>query len=178
MSAQNYLVISALGKDRPGIVDELSKAILDIGCNIADSRMTVLGGEFAILLLVEGNWSSLAKMEEAMPTLERQLDLTIIVKRTEGRDRSTPSLPYVVDVISLDHPGIVHQLANFFSTRRINIEDMATTSYAAPHTGTIMFSVHMTVGIPADIHIASLREDFMEFCDAINLDAIIEPAQR
>jgi glycine cleavage system transcriptional repressor len=172
------LVISALGKDRPGIVDELSKAILDIGCNIADSRMTVLGGEFAILLLVEGNWSSLAKMEEAMPTLERQLDLTIIVKRTEGRDRSTPSLPYVVDVISLDHPGIVHQLANFFSTRRINIEDMATTSYAAPHTGTIMFSVHMTVGIPADIHIASLREDFMEFCDAINLDAIIEPAQR
>jgi glycine cleavage system transcriptional repressor len=178
MSAQNYLVISALGKDRPGIVDELSKAILDIGCNIADSRMTVLGGEFAILLMVEGNWSSLAKMEEAMPTLERQLDLTIIVKRTEGRDRSTPSLPYVVDVISLDHPGIVHQLANFFSTRRINIEDMATTSYAAAHTGTIMFSVHMTVGIPADIHIASLREDFMEFCDAINLDAIIEPAQR
>jgi glycine cleavage system transcriptional repressor len=178
MSAQNYLVISALGKDRPGIVDELSKAILDIGCNIADSRMTVLGGEFAILLMVEGNWSSLAKMEEAMPTLERQLDLTIIVKRTEGRDRSTPSLPYVVDVVSLDHPGIVHQLANFFSTRRINIEDMATTSYAAAHTGTIMFSVHMTVGIPADIHIASLREDFMEFCDAINLDAIIEPAQR
>ncbi|WP_260292354.1 glycine cleavage system protein R [Sedimenticola hydrogenitrophicus] len=178
MSAQNYLVISALGKDRPGIVDELSKAILDIGCNIADSRMTVLGGEFAILLMVEGNWSSLARMEEAMPALERQLDLTIIVKRTEGRDRSTPSLPYVVDVVSLDHPGIVHQLANFFSTRRINIEDMATTSYAAAHTGTIMFSVHMTVGIPADIHIASLREDFMEFCDAINLDAIIEPAQR
>ncbi|WP_428609891.1 glycine cleavage system protein R [Sedimenticola sp.] len=178
MSTQNYLVISALGKDRPGIVDELSKAILDIGCNIADSRMTVLGGEFAILLMVEGNWNTLGKMEEAIVSLEQQLDLTIIVKRTEGRDKSDPSLPYVVDVVSLDHPGIVHQLANFFSQRRINIEDMATTSYAAPHTGTIMFSVHMTVGIPADIHIASLREDFMEFCDAINLDAIIEPAQR
>ncbi|MCW8904311.1 MULTISPECIES: glycine cleavage system protein R [Sedimenticola] len=178
MSTQNYLVISALGKDRSGIVDELSKAILDIGCNIADSRMTVLGGEFAILLMVEGNWNTLGKLEEAIPALEQQLDLTVIVKRTEGRDRSGPSLPYVVDVVSLDHPGIVHQLANFFSKRKINIEDMATTSYAAPHTGTVMFSVHMTVGIPADIHIASLRDDFMEFCDAINLDAIIEPAQR
>jgi len=178
MSTQNYLVISALGKDRSGIVDELSKAILDIGCNIADSRMTVLGGEFAILLMVEGNWNTLGKLEEAIPALEQQLDLTVIVKRTEGRDRAGPSLPYVVDVVSLDHPGIVHQLANFFSKRKINIEDMATTSYAAPHTGTVMFSVHMTVGIPADIHIASLRDDFMEFCDAINLDAIIEPAQR
>lgn len=178
MSTQNYLVISALGKDRSGIVDELSKAILDIGCNIADSRMTVLGGEFAILLMVEGNWNTLGKLEEAIPALEQQLDLTVIVKRTEGRNRSDPSLPYVVDVVSLDHPGIVHQLANFFSKRKINIEDMATTSYAAPHTGTVMFSVHMTVGIPADIHIASLRDDFMEFCDAINLDAIIEPAQR
>lgn len=178
MSAHNYLVISALGKDRPGIVDQLSKAILDIGCNIADSRMTVLGGEFAILLMAEGNWNTLGKLEEAIPALERQLNLTIIVKRTEGRDSSGPALPYVVDVVSLDHPGIVHQLANFFSQRKINIEDMATTSYAAPHTGTVMFSVHMTVGIPADTHIASLRDDFMEFCDAMNLDAIIEPAQR
>ncbi|AKH21633.1 glycine cleavage system protein R [Sedimenticola thiotaurini] len=178
MSTQNYLVISALGKDRPGIVDELSKAILNIGCNIADSRMTVLGGEFAILLMVEGNWNTLGKLEEAIPALEQQLDLTIIVKRTEARDSTARALPYVVDVVSLDHPGIVHQLANFFSQRKINIEDMATTSYAAPHTGTVMFSVHMTVGIPADLHIATLRDDFMEFCDTINLDAIIEPAQR
>lgn len=178
MSTQNYLVISALGKDRPGIVDELSKAILNIGCNIADSRMTVLGGEFAILLMVEGNWNTLGKLEEAIPALEQQLDLTVIVKRTEARDNSGRALPYVVDVVALDHPGIVHQLARFFSQRKINIEDMATTSYAAPHTGTVMFSVHMTVGIPPDLHIASLRDDFMEFCDTINLDAIIEPAQR
>ena len=55
------LVMSALGKDRPGIVDELSKSIYDLECNIADSRMTVLGGEFAILLLVEApgiNWQN------------------------------------------------------------------------------------------------------------------------
>ncbi|HDJ86419.1 MAG TPA: glycine cleavage system protein R, partial [Chromatiales bacterium] len=41
----NLLVVSALGQDRPGIVNELSLAILNCGCNIEDSRMTVLGGE-------------------------------------------------------------------------------------------------------------------------------------
>ena len=83
MSAQlNYLVISALGKDRPGIVDKLSRTILDEGCNIVDSRMTVLGGEFAIMLMVDGNWNNLTKLEDAVPELENKLGLTIIARRT------------------------------------------------------------------------------------------------
>ena len=75
----------------------------------------------------------------------------------------------------MDHPGIVHHLASFFSKRDINIEDMSTSSYAAAHTGTPMFSVQMTVGIPSTIHIATLRDEFMEFCDSMNLDAVLEP---
>ena len=176
MSRQkNYLVLSALGKDRPGIVKSLSKRILDGGCNIADSRMTVLGGEFAILLLVEGQWNTLAKLENALPELESELNLTIIGKRTERRTQSSNLLPYMIEVVAMDHPGIVNQLAEFFSERNINIEDMVTSSYAAAHTGTPMFSVHMSVGIPSDIHLAALRDDFMDYCDALNLDAVIEP---
>ncbi len=171
----NYLVISALGKDQPGIVDKLSKTILEHECNISDSRMTVLGGEFAILLLVEGNWNTLAKLEDAVPTLEQQLGLTIIAKRTEERTPSDNLLPYGVDVVAMDHPGIVHHLARFFSQRNINIEDMVTSSYAAAHTGTPMFSVHIAVGIPSDAHIATLRDEFMEFCDSLNLDGVLEP---
>ena len=172
---KNYLVISALGNDRPGIVDQLSKAVLDEGCNIADSRMTVLGGEFAILLMIEGNWNTLSKLESAVPELESRLGLTIIAKRTGERSASVDLLPYGVEVVSLDHPGIVHHLASFFSQRNINIEDMVTTSYAAAHTGTPMFSVHMSVGIPSNIHIGGLRDEFMEFCDSMNLDAVLEP---
>jgi glycine cleavage system transcriptional repressor len=171
----NYLVISALGQDRPGIVKALSKKILDEGCNITDSRMTVLGGEFAVLILTEGHWNTLAKLESALPDLEQELDLTIISKRTEQKTPSNNLLPYMVEVVSMDHPGIVNQLAEFFSNRKINIEDMMTTSYSAAHTGTPMFSVHMSVGIPADIHIAGLREEFMDYCDSLNLDAVIEP---
>ena len=82
---KTYLVISALGEDHPGIVNLLSKAILEQGCNIEDSRMTVLGGEFAAMLLVEGKWNTLAKIENAIPELQRQLNMTIITKRTGER---------------------------------------------------------------------------------------------
>jgi glycine cleavage system transcriptional repressor len=172
---KNYLVISALGKDRPGIVNKLSEAILADGCNIADSRMTVLGGEFAIMLMVEGNWNTLAKLEEVIPELGKSLGLTIISERTEEKRADTGLLPYAVEVVAMDHPGIVHSLAGFFSQRNINIEDMVTSTYAAAHTGTPMFSVNMSVGIPSETHIASLRDDFMEFCDNLNLDAVLEP---
>ena len=172
---KTFLVLSALGEDHPGIVNHLSKVILDHGASIEDSRMTVLGGEFAVMLLVEGKWNALAKIENAIPELQRQLNMIIITKRTGERVSGRNLLPYAVDVVAMDHPGIVNSLAGFFADRSINIEDMATSTYAAAHTGTPMFAVHMTVGIPADMHIAGLREEFMDYCDGLNLDAVLEP---
>lgn len=175
---KTYLVITALGGDKPGIINDLCQAILENNGNVIDSRMTVLGGEFAILLFVEGNWNAIAKIESSIPKLEKRLELTIITKRTEARKQGKPLLPYAVEVVALDHPGIVYNLANFFSTRQINIEELSTNSYAAAHTGTPMFAVQMIVEIQADVQIAPLREEFMDFCDGMNLDAVIEPAKR
>ena len=173
----DQLVIAAVGRDRPGLVDQLSGWITESGCNIADSRMMVLGGEFAVLLLATGNWNNLAKLENQAKQLQEKLDMTLHIKRTGARPSAGDFLPYGVDVVALDHPGIVHNLANFFSQRGINIQDLITSSYSAAHTGTPMFTVHMTLDVPADTHIASLREEFMEFCDRLNLDAVIEPVK-
>jgi len=109
----NYLVISALGKDRPGIVDQLSKVILDHDCNIVDSRMTVLGGEFAILMMVEGNWNLLAKLESSLPEVQSSLQLTIISERTENRDSENDLMPYLVEVVSLTTPALFTALPAF-----------------------------------------------------------------
>ena len=173
----NQLVLSALGKDKPGIIDEISSAVLNSGCSILDSRMTVLGGDFALLLQVGGNWNSLAKLENQIQGLEERLELTIISRRASMLESRRDLLPYGVDAVALDQPGIVHNLARFFSRRKINIQEMITTSYVAAHTGTQMFTVHMTVNVPASTHISTLREEFMEFFDELNLDALFEPVK-
>lgn len=172
-----YLVISALGRDRSGIVHDLTEQVVDCACNIVDSRMTVLGGEFAILMMVEGSWSAVAKLEHMLPGLEKKLELTIISRRTEDQKKEQAALPYSVDVVSMDHPGIIYQLANFFSSRNINIQDLYTDSYHAAHTGTMMFSANITIGVPTSMHIGRLRDEFFEFCDALNLDAVLEPVK-
>jgi glycine cleavage system transcriptional repressor len=171
----HFLVLSALGADRTGIVDELARAASETRCNIADSRMIVMGQEFALIMMVNGTWDAIAKLETQLPALGKRLNLIITSKRTEQRQSQNNAMPYNVHVIALDNPGIVHEIANFFATQGINIEAMDTSTYAAPHTGSPMFALSMTVNIPAHVHIATLRENFMIFCDDRNLDAIIEP---
>ena len=177
VAKNNQLVLSALGADKPGLIDELSRCVMNSGCSILDSRMVVLGGNFALLLQVGGNWNNIAKLENQLAGLESSLGLTITSQRTAGRKSGDDVLPYGVDVVALDQPGIVHNLATFFSQRQINIQEMMTACYPAAHSGTPMFSVHMSVDIPANTQISALREEFMEFCDQLNLDAVIEPVK-
>lgn len=171
----NFLVISALGDDRPGIVEKLSKVILDYECNIEDSRMSVLGGTFAIIQLVSGRWNNLAKLESALGNLQKQINLNIVTKRTQQRVPPNQILPYTVDVVSMDHPGIVSHLAKFLFSYGINIQEMTTTTYKAAHTATPMISIRMTIEIPASLHITQLREEFLDLCDEHNFDGVIEP---
>lgn len=169
-----FLVISSIGTDKPGIVNQLAKACSTNQCNIIDSRMTVLGGEFAVIMMVSGASDSITKLESDLPSISEELGLTTTVKHTQQRD-SSPALAYSVSVVALDNPGIVHEIAQYFSNQHINIDDLQTGTYSAPHTGTQMFNLSMTIRLAADTHIASLRDEFMDFCDDLNLDAIIEP---
>jgi glycine cleavage system transcriptional repressor len=174
---QQLTVISAVGTDRSGIVHNLTRAVLDCGGNIVESRMTALGSEFAMLLLVSGNWHTLARLESELKKVGEEADLSVTLRRTEARGQREDMLPYAVDVVCLDQPGIVFNLASFFSARKIDIAELNTRSYAAAHTGAPMFSVQMTINVPTSIQIAVLRDEFMDFCDQLNLDAIIEPVK-
>ncbi|MBV6417116.1 MAG: Glycine cleavage system transcriptional repressor [Steroidobacteraceae bacterium] len=176
-AVKQHLAVSAVGSDRTGIVHELSRVITECGGSISESRMANLGSEFAMLLLVSGNWHSLAKLETELKKLGETSGLSVSVKRTEPRGARTDMVPYSIDVVCLDQTGIVSGLSGFFSSRAIDIAELSTRVYAAAHTGAQMFAVQMIVNIPTRIHLAQLREEFMDFCDSLNLDAIMEPVK-
>lgn len=173
----NYLVITALGNNKPDILEQLTHSIKDCGCNILESRMTVLGSEMCMLMLVSGSWDAIAKIEDTLSRLEDRLEMAINTRRTSPANVSGNLMPYAIDVVSFNHIGIVHDIVNFMHENKIGIQDMYSNTYKANNTGTIMFSLHMAVNIPADISIASIRGDFMDFCDQLNLDAIMEPVK-
>jgi glycine cleavage system transcriptional repressor len=174
---KQHLAVSAMGSDRTGMVHEVTRVVAECGGVISESRMVSLGTEFAMVVLVSGNWHALAKLETELKRLGETTGLAVHMKRTEPRPPRTDMVPYSIDVVCLDQGGIVSGLAGFFATRGIDIGEVSTRSYPAAHTGAPMFSVQMIVNVPARIHIAHLREEFLEFCDSLNLDAILEPVK-
>lgn len=171
------LVITATGEDRTGLAERLAAKIADSGCNIEESRMAVLGGEFSMFILVTGPWHALSKLETQLPALADQVGITLLHKRTSKQDKKRSAMPYSVELTTLDQPGIVRNLAAFFARHGINIEELQTSTYFAPHTGAPMLSVVMTVAIRPNVHVATLRGDFLDYCDDLNLDATFEPVR-
>jgi glycine cleavage system transcriptional repressor len=174
-SASECIVLTVTGEDRQGLVERLTGRIADSGCSIEECRVSVLGGRFTMSALLAGPWHVLTRLEPQFPVLGEQLGLQLSYVRMQKRSEAQQSVPYNVELMTLDRPGIVHQLAAFFARKGINIEEMNGTTYPAAHTGAIMFSMLMTVGVPSSQHIATLRGDFLDYCDDLNLDATFEP---
>ncbi len=162
-------VISTIGQDRPGMVNELTEIVHEFNLNIEDSRMTVLGGEFAVLMSVTGDDADLSALERALQRFCESANMAHLFRRTADR-KPEQSLPYRVRVVAMDHPGIVRGIAGFFSNRQINIRELETETERAAHTGTPIFNLTMTVEVPAGIKIARLRDEFEAFCEAGDLD--------
>jgi len=176
------LAITVLGENRPDLIVELTRAIKEAKCTILESRMTELGLEFAGHLLVEGNWNHIARLENALETLGNRFALKFQLIRSKEQETPTEeddsALPYAIDIFATDQINNIHDLSDFLAARGVAIIDLSTSRYSAPYTGSPLFLAHMIVKIPAGMRIVSLRDEFLDFCDQMNLDAILEPVKR
>ena len=172
---ENYLLVSVFANPEHSPLFAVSKRVTDCGCNVAEARVAALGAELSVQVLAQGSWDAIAKLENALVKLDRDGELRLTHFRTSAKLQQNTCLPYVVEVIAADKPGILSQLAEFFAGRQISIEQLNSTRYAAMQTGADMFSAQITIGIPNTMHLAALRDDFLEFCDGLNLDAIMDP---
>ena len=173
----SLIAISVLARNRSGLVEMLARVAQEAGCNIMDTRMATLGQEFAMFMLVSGSWDAIVKLEDSLDRMRSREKLGITCHRTEARAEREELMPYAIEVVATDRPGIVCEIGEFFGARNIAIEDMSSYSYPAAHTGTRMFSLHMSISVPVDTSIAALRGDFLEFCDQLNIDSIMEPVK-
>jgi glycine cleavage system transcriptional repressor len=172
---ENHLLINAYTTHPRSPLLAVTRRISDSGCNLVDTRLSTVGRDVSVTALATGSWDSVAKLETMLGKLEREEGLKLVWYRTGPKPVQSNLLPYVVEVVAADKPGILFQLADFFDRQSITIESLHCSRYRAMQTGAEMFTAQVTIGIPADMHIAALRDDFLEFCDHLNLDAIMDP---
>jgi glycine cleavage system transcriptional repressor len=166
----NSLLLLATGPDRPGIVDRVTRHIYESGCNLEDSRMALLGGEFALMVLLTGGPENLRRVEEGLGAVARELGLTVQLKPAAARAAGAGGILYRVTAVALDHPGIVHKLSSVLAAHRANVVRLDTTLGHAPVSGAPVFSLEMEVEVPADLALGQLRAHLMEAAAAENID--------
>jgi len=175
--SEQYLVLTAVGTDRPGLVAELTALLAGRGVNVADSRMAVLGGEFALMMLVSAPEEKLAHVRDEIGPLAERLGLALLVKETRspaahraGRVRS-----YQVVVHALDHPGIVHRVTTALRELGGNIVSLDTAAYQAAVTGSPLFRMTLCADFPAEVTAARVRETLAQVSEAANADVEVQP---
>ena len=168
-SATGKAVIATVAEDRPGLVSELAAVVHELGLNIEDSRMTVLGGEFAVLMSVVGADEALDGLDAKLQEQASSGGFVYLFRRTGDREHGEHQL-FTVTVESMDHPGIVSGVTRFFSERGVNIRELSTETARAAHTGTPVFNLTMEVEVAVEETVGPLREAFEGFCESENLD--------
>jgi glycine cleavage system transcriptional repressor len=125
-----HYAVSVVGKDRPGIVAAITGGLFNLGCNIADSSCTMLGGEFAMILIVSMKkpFSKSRLIEELKPVCDG-MGMTLGV-RTLHQDEIARHEPdgeiCMISVYGADQPGIVYRVTRELAARSINITDLNT----------------------------------------------------
>jgi glycine cleavage system transcriptional repressor len=175
---KQFLVLSAVGRDRPGIVNDVSKLIYDHGCNMQDSRMAILGGDFALIVLVSGTAETIPALRESFPSFLQQRAMTGTATETPGPQARADKgfVPFHVRAAGLDHEGIVHRIARVLLDLGANIITMDTEAASAPVTGAPMFALEMQVAVPPHVSLSQLRSKLQAAGDAINVDITVQTA--
>lgn len=172
-------VITAVGPDRPGIVERLSGALLRPGSNVADSRMINLRGQFALILLADVPDDFVPEIRETLQRVAVELTLDISFHPASGfaDPQATPAVgvPYRLRIFAMDQPGIVHQVTDVLQRSGVNVEELETRSQPSPQSGAPLFSLELRMTVPPSLAIRTLRAQLTAVCDALNCDLELEP---
>jgi glycine cleavage system transcriptional repressor len=167
-------VLTGVGTDRPGLVEEVSEFIFLRGGSIETSRMVNLSGCFAIAILIAGTEATPGSLESDLHLLHSstgiQAQMTVVDSDAGGTEATTP---YRFTGRALDQPGLVHEIANALRDLNVSIESVETSTEPAPVTGTPTFSMALVIAAPRDLAPSRLRQDLERTCDALNIDGTL-----
>lgn len=152
MSARQWFAVAAIGRDRPGIVADLSEAVYDCGCNLEDASMTMLGNEFATLMLVSGTGEDTReRLGDSCRRLEWERNLTVFVRPLDGQPVSQLQdlgSPRVLTAEGVDKAGIVARVSRVLANHGIHIGDLRGHITPVPQSGTPLYTMTARVRLP------------------------------
>lgn len=172
------MALSAVGRDCPGIVSEVSRVLFDHGCNIEDSSMTILRGEFAMILIVSvPEASRVEPMERELQQVADQLKLVLSFREVPDGGEEVEregGTPYIVSVYGADRTGIVHRVTKLLAEHSVNITDVNTRVVGGSSPVYIML---LEVDVPESASGRDLEQRLSTLAKELSVDITVRPLE-
>ena len=167
------IIISAIGSDRSGIVAELTEIISAFSGNIEESKMTRLGSDFVMIILIS---IEEIKQDSLLESLQNIKGLSISTKETNSNAVITDKHCQII-LNGADNEGIVNVLSKYLTNRSMNILDMETTISNAPITGTPLFNLITITSIPENINIEKIKSDLTGIAVNLGVEILVDQSE-
>ena len=176
---KRWFILSAVGRDRPGIVADLAQLVYDSEANLDDSRMTLLGNEFAAILLCSGTADDLERrLADGARRLEGENRLTVFLRPLEGEPRPPVPAPgtrlFKVEAEGEDRAGIVAQLCRVLASQQVNIADLQSGTLPSP-SGSAIYRMTILAEVPDRLEISDLEKALDEAGSSISVEVHLTP---
>ena len=172
-----HFAVTAVGADRPGIVAAVTGAFAEHGCNLEDSSMTILRGQFAMMLVVDAPAGvGAGELEAALADPAADLDLVVTVRSAAEPPEVEPEIElWTVSVYGADHPGIVHGVAALLAERSVNIVDLSTRVVGTPEDP--VYTMVLQVTLPPDGDPHQLQADLEAKAGELGVTCRLHPSE-
>lgn len=173
-------VLCVTGSDRRGILDEVSQLLLQHGLNVVDSRAVMLGGQFALLVLLTG---SEVASDESVAALRRQLQDALTAGGLEARLMRVGAAaiedgaPMQLRVTGRDRAGVLHKISHLLRVLNVNIEGIEVRQ-GGGKTGAAAgddFELSLLLRVPVQTPRAMLREYLEQLCKELGVKWLLTP---
>ncbi|GAB4366844.1 MAG: glycine cleavage system protein R [Methylohalobius crimeensis] len=169
------LMITALEPTGIRLFERMLAGIQENACYVLESRMSRLGDGCACYFLVEGNWNHIARLESVLSGLQPQAHLFFNRVPDSAAEKKSGELLYVADLVARDNDEVLNDVARFFTLQGVVLQDLRSSRYGVPYLDGSVCTMHLLLRIPEGISMLSLRDEFLDFCEQMSVDAILEP---
>jgi len=169
------VVLTVIGRDRPGLVDALARLVAEHGGNWEESRMSHLADQFAGIVRVRIAEEAVDGLVASLRGLDAQGLLQVTAERA-GTEGDAPAGRRVsLAITGQDHPGIVRDLSHAMAGLGVSIEELRSETRSASMSGERLFHATLALTLPSGISTDVLRDALEALANEIMVDVELDP---
>lgn len=167
-----FLVLTAIGENKTGLVSELSGLVNQCNCNVVDSKMAIFGNEFSMIMLLQGDSASLVQLEMQLPPLAMQLNLLTMMKRT-SKHSGLEKPQYLLVLDGPDRAGTIKMLTSMLAKQKVDISSLKSRTKIKD--GKDWQVAEICIDLPESITLEQLEKDVNNALDGFHMNCQFHP---